>query len=104
MDIRRCQEHMNSRTAGIFQCLPGAFDIRTASTSQAGDDRTSNYRSNGLHGGEVTLRGDGKSSLNHVHAQAVELMRHAQLFLHIHATTGRLFAVPQSGVEYRDTR
>src|SRR5438132_13838707 len=101
MDVRRCQEDMKARTAGIFQCLPRALDVRTASASQAGDDRTSNDRSNGLHRREITLRCDGKSSLNHVDAQAFELMRHAQLFRNIHASTGRLHPIPYSVYDYR---
>ena len=57
---------------------------------------------NGLHRGEIAVRSDGKPSLDYVHAEAVKLVRQAQLFLHVHAAAGGLFAIAQSRVENRD--
>ena len=42
---------------------------------------------------EVAVGSDGEAGLNHVHAQAVELARHAQLFVQPHAAPWRLLAV-----------
>ena len=66
---------------------------------QAGNDRAADDGGHGLYGFEVAIGGDRESGLDHVHAKAVELMRQAQLFLIIHAATGRLFTVAESGVE-----
>ena len=44
----------------------------------------------------------GKPGLDHIDAEAVELMRQTQLLLMVHAATGRLFSVAQGGVENGD--
>ena len=51
---------------------------------------------------EITLRGDGKAGLDDVHAEALKLVGHSQLFVGVHAAAGRLFAVAQGGVEDQD--
>ena len=58
-----------------------------ARPGQRRNDRTPNGGGNGLHRGKVAFRGDGKAGLDHVHAQAVELVRQTQLFLHVHAAS-----------------
>src|SRR5580692_5389161 len=55
-----------------------------------------------IHGLEVSIRSDGKTSFDHVHAETVKLISQAQLFLLIHGATGRLLSVAKSRVENRD--
>ena len=81
--------------------FPVTLDIGPAGTSQASDDGPAHYFRNRLHRLKVTIRRDGEPGLNHVHAQAVELMRQAQLFRPVHAATGRLLSVAKRGIENR---
>src|SRR5260370_25782869 len=83
----------------VFQGFPGALDIRAAGAAQACNDGAANDCGDGLHGGEIAIGGDGESGFDHVDAEAVELVREAQLFLMVHAATGRLLSVAQGGVE-----
>ena len=103
MNVGRGQKHVDTGTGGVFQSLPCAFDVGAAGASQAGDDWTSYDGRNRLDGFEIAIRRDGEAGLDHVHTQAVELVRHPQLFLMVHAAAGRLFSVAQSGVENRDS-
>ena len=87
---------MDARPGRSFKRLPGPLDVRRAGPGQAGDDGTPDGRCNRLHCGKVAFRGDGKAGFDDVHAQAVELVRQPQLFLHVHAASRRLLAVAQA--------
>src|SRR5689334_7969229 len=95
---------MDARAGRALERLPRALDIRGTSTRQAGNDRPANRSRNRLYSREITVRCDGKTRLDHVYAQTVELVRQTQLFLHVHAATRRLLAIAQGGIEYRDAR
>src|SRR6185437_10421385 len=102
MNVRSRQEYVNTRADRCVQSVRGALKVVLGGTGQGGDDRARNCRCHGFHRHEVAVRGDGKPSLNHVHPEAVELQGKAHLLVHVHAATGRLLAVAQSGVKYRD--
>ncbi len=102
MNVGSGKKHVDARPGRSLQRLPGPLDVRRAGPRQAGNDGPPNGRGNGLHRGKVAFRGDGEAGLDDVHAQPVELVRQAQLFLHVHAAPGRLLAVAQGRVEYRD--
>ena len=85
---------MNSGTSRPFQRLPRALNIRSTGPRQTGNDRPPYRRRNGLHRLEVAIRRNREPGFNHVHTQPVELTRHAQLLLHIHAATRRLLPIP----------
>src|ERR1700693_3585369 len=104
MDVRGCEKNMDARARGSLQRLPGAVNVAGTGTSQASDDGTPQRCGDTLHGFEVAVGGDGESGLDHVHAEAVELLGQAQLFLHIHAAARRLLAVTKRGVEDGDAR
>ena len=87
MNIRSRQKHMDPRTRRSLQCLPGALDVGTAGASQSRDNRTPHHPGNRLHRFKVAVGGDRKTSLDHIHTQAVELMSQPQLFLPVHAAT-----------------
>ncbi len=102
MDIRGGEEYMDARACGPFQSLPGALDIEGAGACQPGNNRPAHGRCNRLYGLKISVGGDRESRFNHVHTQPVELMRHAQLLVNIHAATRGLLTVTQRGVENRD--
>src|SRR5205807_2968459 len=102
VNVRCGEETMNARVGGSLQGLPGALYVLATTTRQGGDCRSANLACYRLHGQKVAFRGDGKARLDHVHAQLIELARHAQLLVLIHAVTGGLFPVAQRGVEYLD--
>jgi hypothetical protein len=52
-----------------------------------------------LDGLEVAGRGDREPGLDHVHAEASELLRDLDLLLRVQGDAGRLLAVPQRRVE-----
>src|SRR5712692_8713974 len=95
---------MDARANSALKRLPGALDVLSAGTRKAGNDRPPNASGDALHGREISVRGDGETRLDDIHAQTVELARQTQLLLHVHAATRRLLAIAQSSVEYRDTR
>src|SRR5580704_5756927 len=93
---------MNAWTCRVLQSFPVTLNVRTAGAGQSGDNRTPHHRGDRFHRLEVSIRSDGKTGLDHIHAQTVELMSQAQLFLLIHTATRRLLSVPKSRVENRD--
>src|ERR1700756_1810599 len=100
MNVRGCEEYVDARVCRVLECLPGSFDVGRTGAGQTGNYGTGKGRSDGLYCLKISIRGDGESGFDGIHAQAVEMAGEAQLFLHIHAATGRLLAVSQSGVEH----
>ena len=84
---------MDSGSLSVTQCRPCALYVFLPATGQSSDLRPANLACNELDGGKVTLRGDRKTCLDHVGAECIERLRHAQLLGNIHAAAGRLFAV-----------
>src|SRR5580658_3766025 len=93
---------MDARVGSILKSFPGALDIGAAGAAQSRNDGTADERGDGLHSCKVAVGGDGKSGLDHVDTETVELVRQAQFFLVVHATARRLFSVAQGGVENSD--
>src|SRR5271157_1019428 len=104
MNVRGRQKNVDARVRGSLQRLPGPVHVAGASASQTRDDGTPHRCGDLLYGFEVAIGRDGKSGFDHVHAESVELLGQAQLFLHIHAATRRLLAVTKRGVEDGDAR
>ena len=48
---------------------------------------------------QVAGRGDGEACLHHVNAKLLDLPSQPEFFVPVHRKAGRLFAVPQSGIE-----
>src|SRR5437899_500649 len=93
---------MDARASRALQRLPGTLNVLTAGSRQTGNDGPSNGCGDCLHGGKVAFGCDGEARLDYVNAKAVKLVRQPQLFLHVHAASGRLLAIAKSGVEYRN--
>src|SRR6202140_2476216 len=93
---------MDARVGSGFEGSGRTLDIRRSTAGERGDLGAADRLGHQADGLEITFRSNGEPSLDHVHTQAVELLRHAELFLHIHAATGGLLAVTKRGVENRD--
>ena len=87
VNLRGRQKNVDARMRGSLQRLPGAVHIASTGASQCGDDRTPQRSGDPLYGFEVAIGSDRESGLDHVHAEAVQLLGQAQFFLHIHAAT-----------------
>jgi hypothetical protein len=94
MNVGRRKEGMDARMKTSVESLPCSFDIVSPAPRQARNDWTGHIARYGLNSLKVAIRGNRESCLNDVHTQAVELLRHAQLFVRSHAAARRLFAVP----------
>src|SRR5579864_599203 len=95
---------MNARTSRVLQCLPGTFNIRAAGARQTRNNGPANNLSDRSHRFKIAVRGNRKSSLDDVDAQAIKLVRQAQLLLVIHAAARRLLSVAEGGIENRNLR
>ena len=80
----------------------GTIDILVIASRQTADRAAANCARDFAHGFEVAWRGDGKASLDDVHAQIHERLRNLQFFFKVHAAAWRLLAVAQRGVENDD--
>ena len=104
MNVGGCEKNVDARVRGSLQRLPGPVHVARTSAGQTGDDGTPHRGRDALYGFEVAIGGDGESGLDHVHAEAVELLGQVQLFRHIHTAARRLLAVTKRGVENGDAR
>ena len=93
---------MDARAGRALQSLPRALNILRNGAGQAADNGTADLCCNGLHGGEISIRSDGKSGFDHVDTEAIQLAGQLLLLLHIHAAARGLFAVTKRCVEYSD--
>src|SRR5258708_16277888 len=103
MNVGCRQKHVNAWVSGSTQSIPGTLDIGAAGPRQSGNDGPPDDRGDCPHRFEVAVGSDGKPGLNDVNAKTVKLLRKTQLFLVVHAATGRLFSVAQGRVENGNT-
>ena len=80
----------------------GAVDVQRVCSRKRCDHRAPDLLYDGAHALEVVVGGHGKACLDYVHAKLVELVRQPELFGRGHRGPGRLFAIPQRGIENRD--
>ena len=78
---------------------PGGIDVGLVGSGQAADDRPLDLARDRLDGLEVAGRGDREAGLDHVDAQARELLGDLDLLLGVQRDAGRLLAVAQRRVE-----
>ncbi len=90
---------MDPRPLRIPHRVPGSVDVGDVGARQAGDDRAFHRPGDLLHRLEVAGRGDREARLDHVHAQARELLRDLELLLRVERDPRRLLAVAQRRVE-----
>src|SRR3979411_415210 len=74
MDVRGCENNVDARMRCSPQCLPSAVNVAGASTSESSNDGTPQRVGDTLYGFEVAVGGNRESGLDHVLAEAVELL------------------------------
>src|SRR5260370_39944839 len=93
---------MDARAPGVLERARGSFHIERAGTGQSGDGHPGELAADGVDGFKITVRRNGKTSLENVHAQLHQFVGHAGLLGYRHAAAGRLLAIAQRGVENID--
>jgi hypothetical protein len=96
------EEHVDSRLAGMPQCLPGPVDVGVVAPGQTADRGGRDRAGDVADAFEVPRRGDRKPGLDDVDAELHERLGDLQLLREVHARAGGLFAVPERGVEDAD--
>jgi hypothetical protein len=69
--------YVNPGAGGVRERFPGAFDIDRRRPTQRRNDRAATGPGDLPHGRKIVLRGDREPGFNDVHAERVELPRHA---------------------------
>mmetsp|Transcript_56948 Transcript_56948/g.133549 ORF Transcript_56948/g.133549 Transcript_56948/m.133549 type:complete len:310 (-) Transcript_56948:83-1012(-) len=104
VDVAGGDEGVDARELGTLDRLRTALDIRLGRTCEAADDRgvllTPDRVCNLLHCEKIIRRSDRESSLDHVDAQAVQLLSNLELLLAGHAAPRALLSVTQRRVEH----
>ena len=100
MQIRSSQKNMQPGSSRGFQRLNRGIHIVFTRARQRRNRHGANFLRHFAHRFQIAARGDGKSSLNYVHAQRCQLVRHADFLRGIHGETRRLLAIAQRGIEY----
>src|ERR1700687_2746129 len=83
MNVGCRQKNVDAWVRGSLQRLPGAVNVAGTGTSQTSDNGTPQRGGDTLHGFEVAVGGDRESGLDHVHAEAVELLGQATSDIHL---------------------
>src|SRR5258708_39842557 len=96
------QKGVNRGGGAALESTRGALNAARTAARQRGDNGTAKFARQYPHRLKIALRRDGKSCLDDVYAQAIQLVGHAHLLGHVHAATRRLFSVAQGRIEYGD--
>ena len=99
VDRRRRDEDVDARLGRVLHRFPRAVDVLERGARQRGDGRAADGLADGLHRLEVALAGDREAGLDHVDAEASELLRDLELLADVERDARRLLTVPQGGVE-----
>src|SRR6186997_2695396 len=99
MNGARGEEHVDPWTRGILQRAPRGVDVFSSAARETRDDRAVDFTSHQIHRLPIAARGDWETGFDDVDPELGERLRDPQLFWLRHAAAGRLFAVPQRGIE-----
>ena len=103
VDRARREHDVDARTAARDgECLDRSVEVLVARSRERGDGGSAHGRCDGAHTFEVTGRGDGEPSLDHVDTERVERVGDLDLLVRREGDARRLLAVSQGGVENRD--
>ena len=102
VDVGGGDERVDAWTRGVADRVVGGVDVGHVGPGQPGDHRALDRPGDRLHGLEVARRGDRKAGLDHIDAQARELLGDLQLLLGVERDARRLLAVAQRRVEDDD--
>ena len=104
MDLGRGEKHMDAPAlAGGFYGGAGGVNILGHAPRQAGDLGAFHLFGDGLHGRKIALADHREASLDDIHLEGSQLLRHREFFAEVHGRTGALLAVTESGVEDQDS-
>ena len=99
VDRRRRDEDVDAGLGRVPHRLPRAVDVLERGARQRRDGRAAHGLADRLDRLEVALAGDREPGLDHVDAEAPELLRDLELLAHVERDARRLLAVPQGRVE-----
>ncbi len=99
VNLGRGAEDVDAAELGGADGLAGAFDVFGRGAGQAADNAFLDDFGDCLDRLEVTLRGDGETGFDNVHAQRFELPGDLQLFVEIECGARGLLAIAECGVE-----
>ena len=91
-----------SAFARRFDGGSGGVDVLFRTAGESADDRTADFRGDGLDGFEIAGTADRKAGLDDIHIHAGQLAGDLHFFAQVHAGAGALFAVAQGGIENDD--
>ena len=98
--LARRQKNVYSRVRGFPDRFPRDVDVLFERPRQRSHYGILDHAGNAFDRLKISRRSDCKACLDNVHAQPVQLLRHAQLFAYVHAASRRLLAVAERSVEY----
>src|SRR5262249_42235610 len=82
-----------------LQRFPGACDVFGLAPRESRNLHSVDIFRKQLYRLEVSVGGNGESGFDNIHSKLLELKRHAQLLVHIHAATRRLLSIAQGRIE-----
>ena len=103
MDVGSRYKHVNSGRCGVSHALVSAVYVLPLRPRQTGDGRLGDSARHIPDRVQLALGRYRKPSLHHVNAERLQLQGDLHFFVSVHGCAGRLFAVPQRGVEYQDS-
>ncbi len=101
--ITRADTRMDALMLGKLQRIGSHVDILLNRTSQSTNRRPSHSLRNLYHRIEIAWRRNRKTSLNDIHAQQFQLLRHLYLLNSIQLAAWHLFTISQCGVENKQS-
>ena len=104
MNVRCRKKDMNAWPHRRLKGLRRALNVVFCGARKGGNNGTRHRRRHGLDRSEISIRGNGETSLDDIDSKSVQLASQANLFLHVHAATWGLLTIAQCGVKNRDSR
>ena len=99
MDFAGGDECVDARPPGVSQRAGRSLDIHRVSPRKRRHLNPGELTAHCVHGFEIALGGDREPGFEDIDAQFHQFSRHPQLLGYGHAAAGRLFTVPEGGVE-----
>ena len=99
VQVARGDEGVDARMHRLAERPRRGIDVLLQRAGEAGDGRLLHGARDGGDGLGIARRGDGEARLDNIDPQRLELQRHANLLVEVHAVPRRLLAIAQGGVE-----
>ena len=103
VDVAGGEESVDAGAFGFFEGAGGAFDVEFHGAGERGYLHPGEFAADRVDGLEIAFGGDGEPGFEDIDAEFDQFGGHSQLLGYVHAAAGRLFAVPESGVEDPDS-